>query len=100
MGQPWVVLPAVVPGSGAVLALPSAVLAVASLAPALPSVVLGGFFRRPSESPVQDQGQLLPQKCAFLRVVFPEGAAGEEADASWHSRSDFIPVAAVYAAVW
>lgn len=30
----------------------------------------------------------------------PEGAAGEEADASWHGRSDFIPVAAVYAAVW
>lgn len=49
------------------------------------------------------QGWQLPQECAFPWIVLPvspEGAAGEEADASWHSRSDFIPVAAVYAAVW
>lgn len=49
------------------------------------------------------RGGCFPRNVLFLGLFSlfpPEGAAGEEADASWHSRSDFIPVAAVYAAVW
>lgn len=45
----------------------------------------------------------VPRNGLFLRLFSlfpPESAAGEEADASWHGRSDFIPVAAVCAAVW
>lgn len=57
-----------------------------------------------SGSPGAAPGQLLPAEMCFSSGCFPrfppEGAAGDEADASWHSRSDFIPVAAVYAAVW
>lgn len=59
-------------------------------------------LQEPTRAPVQARGGQLPQECAFPCLVLPvspEGAAGKEADASWHSRSDFIPVAAVYAAV-
>lgn len=60
-------------------------------------------LQNPTRAPEQGQGWQLPQEFAvpcLVVLLSPEGAAGGEADASWHGRSDFIPVAAVYAAVW